>query len=260
MTRLRLIGILLASASLLALIGTLPVMVRRLAGRAPAMVWFNKPITQPRVQFLGEPVELVLPPVGEPTAGPRTIEIRWRGESVSFEIEEGMRDDPRLPGLLRFDDWLRVLIMAEGARDEEELEAGITSGAIRPRLIIAMRLPARDFPAGSWADVRRREWRYRFVELLPEAESPDEAFRVHEGTYHEIDRLGDPAHRAATGRDADAWMHYAMQHVTPPTLFRARNRPVEQAMRAMGWTWPVAGLSVLGVVAGIALAAAGRKA
>ncbi|MBL8745588.1 MAG: hypothetical protein JNK58_04435, partial [Phycisphaerae bacterium] len=197
-------------------------------------------------------------------AGARPVlEIRWRDEVSRVEIEEGIRDDPRLPGLLRHDDWLRILVMAEGARSREELDRGIADGTIHPRLIIAMRFPAKDFDPGSWGTVRRKEWRYRFLELLPESRSPEKTHEWFEGTYGELDRLGDPTYVKESGRQSEAWKYAAMQHVTPSLLFRSRNRSIDDAMLAMGWTWPVAGLSVMGLVVGsilLAISGASRSA
>lgn len=252
LTSPRAIGLLLAFLGIVGLSVSLPAMARRLSNRGLPVVWFAEPIGEETFKFAGEPVEVrtVEPPDG--SARPR-VQIDYRGRSESFEIEEGTREDPRLPGLLRHDDWLRVLLLAEGASSEADLDAGIARGDIRPRLVIAMRLPAEGFEPGSWGAVRRKEWRYRFVELLPASTSPDQAMRTIETTYAEIDALGDPSLQRDSERRGDVWQYYAMQHVTPPTLVRSRNRPIDDAMQAMGWTWPAAGFGVVGLVAGLVL-------
>jgi hypothetical protein len=248
------IGAVLLAASVGGLAASIPTMARRLSHRGLAVVWFADPVAEERFKFAGEEVEIRTVEAAGDGAGARpTLEVVWRGETSSFEIEEGVRDEPRLPGLLRHDDWLRVLVMAEGARSGEEVNAGIAAGTIRPRLIVAMRRPAEGYDPGSWGTVRRREWRYRFLELLPPSASPETATRLHEHTYAELDRLSDPAAQRDPALRDEVWKYSAMQHVTPGTLFRARNRPVEDAMQAMGWTWPVAGVSVIGAVAGLIL-------
>lgn len=257
MNRGRIIGIVLCLASIIGLVVSIPAMADRLSHRTTSVVWFHDPIPSPEFEFLGQPASLVtIDPPKDAAGGDRTrMEVHWRGEVHGFEIEEGTRDDPRLPGLLRHDDWLRILVMAEGAKSSEELDKGIADGTIDPRLIIAMRLPAKDYDPGSWGSVRRREWRYRFLELLPESRSPGKAFEMFEGTYGDLDKLGDPTFLRASGRQSEAWKHAAMQHVTPPVLYRSKSRSVEDAMASMGWTWPVAGLSVMGLVVGTVLLA-----
>lgn len=257
MNRLRLIGLLLTLASTIGLIASIPAMADRLSHRDLGVVWFNEPITDPEFRFHGEQVR-ILTLAGDEAGAQGRLEIHWRDETRSFEIEEGMRDDPRLPGLLRHDDWLRVLVMAQGARSEQELTAGLADGTIHARLIVVMRLPAAGFDPGSWGSVRRKEWRYRFVELLPREVSPDRAFDLMESTYAELDPLGDPKYLKQSGRAHEAWKYAAMQQVTPATLIRSKSRPIDDAMQAMGWTWTVAGLSVMGLVVGVVMMAISR--
>lgn len=256
MPRTKLIAIILIGASIAGLAVAVPVMTKRLSGREIPLIWFDKPIGNEEFEFQGQHVAIrtVDPPAGAPPETLPTLEIRFRGRVQSFAIEPGQQEDPRLPGLLRHDDWLRALVMAEGARSEEELAQGLLAGRIKARLIIAMRRPDPEFNAETWGQVRRRDWRYRFVELLPAAPEA-ECIRVYEGTYGELDKLGNAADRRAAGREGDVWMFYAMQHVTPPTLFRSKNRPIDEAMSAMGWTWPAAGASIIGLVIGLGLLA-----
>lgn len=251
MRRSTIIGLTLSTLGVVGLSVSAAAMASRLSHRNLGVVWFGQPFSDPKFKYADLPVEIeTLDP--DASGSQARLRIAWRGESLIFDLEPGMRDDPRLPGLLRHDDWLRVLVMAQGERDEQELERAIERGEINPRLIISMRLPAKDFEPGSWGAVRRKEWRYRFVELLPPSVSPDRAFEVIESTYAELDRLGDPVYRAANQREGEAWKYYAMQHVTPPTLVRAKSRPIAGAMEAMGWTWPASAASIVLIVSGLA--------
>lgn len=245
---------LLIVAAMAGLCVAIPAMAKRLSNRGVAVVWFADPIADETFKFAGEPVEiLTIDPLAEKPDQPASLGISWRGEQHLYEIEPGLREDARLPGLLRHDDWLRVLVMAEGARSDADVNAGIEAGTIRPRLIIAMRRPAEGYDPGSWGSVRRREWRYRFVELLPASSSPERASVVFDHTYAELDRLGNPVAQRDPANQGEVWKYYAMQHVTPSTLFRSRNKPVEDAMQAMGWTWPAAGISIIGLVVGLVM-------
>ncbi len=244
-------GIILIALSVIGLVISIPAMAGRLSHRTTSVVWFHDPIPVEEFEFLGSPASVLTIDPPKDAAGTRPrLEIRWRNETSEVEIEDGIRDDPRLPGMLRHDDWLRILVMAEGAGSQLELDQGIAQGTIQPRLIIAMRLPAKDYDPGSWGAVRRKEWRYRFLELLPEARSPAKTCEWFEGTYAELDKLGDPTFIKASGRQSEAWKYAAMQHVTPSLLFRSKNRSINDAMLSMGWTWPVAGVAIMGLVVG----------
>lgn len=235
---------------------SLPVMVKRLQSRHVPMVWFQEPLQGQEFLFLGEPVRIDVveaSPVGEQV---RRLRVRFRGHELLYAIEPGMQDDPRLAGLKRFEDWLRVVPMVTGVQSDEQIEREIAEGACHPKLLVAMRRLAEGYDPESWGLVRRKDWRYRFV--LLDAQAPvEQAVETHEGTYVDLDRLGDPVFRAREGREEEAWKFHAMLQVTPATAYRSKNRPLSEVMGTMGWTWPVAGLSILAALGGMAALALG---
>lgn len=250
--RLRLWGGLTIAASVLGLVIAAPPMVARLSERDNHLVWLHRAITSTEFDYRGHPGRvLTLPAARADGAGaPDRVALEWRGQRAEFGIEPGTRVEPRLPGLLAHEDWLKVLVLAEGARTEHDIQRGVEAGEIVPRLVVAMRRPAEGYDPQSWGLVRRREWRYRLVELLPDGPA-ESSIRVTDSTYAELDKLGNAAWRRDQGREGDAWMFAAMQQVTPSTLFRTRSRPVDEAMRSMGWTWSVAGVSMTALIAGV---------
>lgn len=260
----RLIALGLIVLSLVGLGVSIPLMAKRLGGRDNHLVYFGKPIADAEFGYRGEPVRISTFDAPSEAGGTRrTLEIHWRGEVHSAPVLEGMREDDRLPGLLRHSEWLRVLTYAEGARTEQQIAAGVDAGTITPHLIVAMRFPPEGFDPSTWGSVRRRDWRYRFVELLPPGApggaGNEGAFRVTESTYREIEKLGDPRYRRDEGREGDFWQYAAMEQVTPSTLFRSKNRNMSEAMEAMGWTWPAAGTSIMTLLAGIGVLVLGRR-
>jgi len=243
----------------LAIIGlavSIPAMARRLTGRNTGVVWFDEPVTAPEFMFAGKPVAVRT--IEASGSEPARVEIDWRGQARAFPLEPGTHDDPRLPGLLRHEDWMSVLLFAQGASTEEALQRGLADGSITPRLVVGMRLPAPGVDPETWGKSRKRDWRYRFVEL--HLDGPDEdAISVTESTFGELDNLGDPDWRRDQGLESEAWKYSVMMRITPATLFRvsSRERPVRSALEAMGWTWPVAGgsfamLTVGAVMIGLA--------
>lgn len=264
----RLIGPVLLAASVVALAVSAWVMAARLSSRPDLKTrphfWFNDRISVEQFEFLGVTcrVDTDLPAPDRPNDKPALI-VHWRGQSERFEF--GGRYDPRLPGMLRHEDWFRILPMVESSgRSQQEIIAAISRNELTPRLIIAARYPADGYDDGSWGLVRRREWRYRFAELLPQG-PPEQSIRTWDTTYGQIERVAAPGpYDKPTQGLTDAqrrdilWQYDAMVQVTPAPLFRAKDKVVQEGMNAMGWTWPVAGASVTGIVLGAMLTWGGR--
>lgn len=277
--RLKSFGILLLAASLLGLAVSIPVMAQRLSNRPDLknrpLVWFGEPIYNESFTYRGEPVrvETVTTDNGGKALDQPVVVVHWRGQQAKFEVVGGTegaagnsvegagRDDPRLPELLRHEDWLKIMPMAIAhASSNAEVDAQIAEGKVAPRLIAAARYPAEGYNAGSWGLVRRRDWQYRFAEFLTDGPA-ESSIRTSESTYAELERAVAPGPYdkplALTDEQMTEklWQHGAMLQVTPTTLYRARDKQVQQGLHAMGWTWPVAGASFLALVAGLGLIA-----
>lgn len=255
------VGILILVASIAALGVSTWKMAYRLSHRPDMaqrpMVWFNEPIYSDSFTYQGEPVK-VTTIAGDSLGSAPAVEITFRGQSARLEV--GGRDDPRLPNLMRHEDWLRILPMAEGrAGSQDELIEKLRKGEVQPRMVVAARYPAAGFDPESWGLVRRRDWRYVFLELRADVPA-DQAIERSETTYREIEQLFAPSPRdkpvegiTEAEKTARQWQYYAMLQVTPAPLYRAKDKVVEQGMQAMGWTWPVAAVAILGLMAGGAM-------
>ncbi len=249
-------------------------MARRLSDRPELRhkphFWFNTRIDAEVFDFLGERCEVTIDPPAEtadaagrfPASVTPALVVKWRGQEVRFDF--GGRYDPRLPGMLKHEDWFKLLPMVEsdGGSNEKIVQA-MRDGTLRPRLIAAARYPAAGFDEGSWGLVRRREWRYRFAEFFVDG-PPESSIKTWDTTYKEIERVAAPGpyDKPVEGlteeqRRERLWQYDAMIQVTPPQLFRAKDKVVQEGMSAMSWTWPAAGASVMGLVIGAMLTAAG---
>lgn len=231
--------------------------------------WFNTRIDVEKFKFLEQECEVTLdPPPGSPNGPDATghfpkdvkpaLIVHWRGQLARFEF--GGRYDPRLPNMLKHEEWFKLLPMAasDGGSDHDIVEA-IRRREIRPRLIAAARYPAEGYDEGSWGLVRRREWRYRFAEFLSDGPA-EQSIKQWETTYKGIERVVAPGpyDKPIEGlteeqRREILWQYDAMIQVTPTTLFRAKDKVVTEGMAAMSWTWPAAVLSVMGIVVGAML-------
>lgn len=259
------IGIAMALLGAIGLAVSATIMARRLASRPDLadrpMVWFGKQSTTDSFKFNGEQYKVSR----VETPGGPALRIQWRGREVDFPINT-VEDKPQLPGLLKHEDWFKIIPMAVGPyRTQEAFQEALRAGDIEPRLIAAARYTAQGFDPDKWGSVRRREWRYRFVEFLDD-EPPESAIRVTETTYADLDRVFLPGpHDKAPERPltrqqryARLWEYYAMLQVTPPTMYRAKDKLVSDGMRAMGWTWPAAGASTITMVVGLVVVAVAR--
>lgn len=162
---------------------------------------------------------------------------------------------PELPGLARHQDWLRVLRFVErGSGSSEEFNERLEQG--RDRLVAVVRRP-RIAPDPRTGEVPKGDWVFDFHELLP-----DGTLRSH--TLREPKTKGDKNPKADELKpntwEMDAAM--ALMPGSPPDSLNF-GRPTasfkKDALTAAGWTMPAAVVSILALVACIAVVAAPRR-
>jgi hypothetical protein len=211
-----------------------------------------------------------LPAPGEPMESEREgapepmLRLTWRGQTMDFSImgREVRYDD----GLAKYKSWFGVMLLVEGADTPKELEARWKEGDVRARLVAAARFPAPGYDDDTWGLVRRQDWVYRIAELHPDGPT-EEAIEVFEKTYRELDAIYAPSTYtpdemipATDGeRNELLWLHEAMTQVTPPAQYRGRNKSTAAVIAEMGWPWPAAGGSVLGIVIACMMIGASTK-
>jgi len=247
--RSRTIGILLVVVSFALLVPSIYTIAKRLEGRLVPLVWFLDPILSAEFAFRGENFRVRETDITDDDGEEHpAVVVSFRGRETVIPVE---KRDERLPDLLKYENWMEVLPMAEGgtARNADEIDAGLKSGKIIPRLIVATRQTPEGYDPGSWGLVRRKDWRYTFYEFKLDVPA-EESVEVSSGTYRELEELIDPDIRAEQGREDDLWMYHAMIQVTPANYY-PKNKQVDESIAAMGWSWPAAGVSFLGIMVGI---------
>jgi len=175
---------------------------------------------------------------------PPAVHIRWGDETVTLPVTG--TDVPALPGLLRHRDWLAVLMIAEGAEKLGDVEDLVRTGAIPARLVVVARAAAPGRDPETWGAATYKDYVYTYLEL-----EPDGAITRSERTYREI------------YNDVSSWRHVAAMQVTgglntPSSrgvspISYPNYAGVQEAMNAMGWTWPAFGVAALAGLSGAIL-------
>lgn len=203
-------------------------------------------------------------------AGNRFLVVRYGPDELNLRVT--IPGDPRLPGLLPHEDWMRVLRFAAAAgMTLDQLRAKLDSGEIPDRLAVVTRTPEAGSDPSSWGEVNRRAWKFDFYEFKPgggfthERKSyPNQvAPRVKADWSNlftkdaKVFEVTKPP-RAADELEENTWQFQAALQVMPPA--RAPNpRFTNDGLHAMGWTLPATSGSMLLLLGSLMAAASPRK-
>lgn len=232
-------------------------------------LWMFEPVQKREFSYAGRPVS-VIDERGED--GWTSVAVRYGDEPLKLRATvEPMPSE--VPGLVRHQDWLRILRFAEhGKMGIEEAAAKVASGEIKDRLVLVVRKPPAGVDPSALGLAGRRKWKFDFYEFkpdggfqvtrdmsLPERER-DRKKRLAEAQARGEADPGPPANMMTPGSwQADA----AMMLMPSEPLFSAAYSPgPKQAMaavRAMGWTLTSAAFSGLAVVASVIAIASARR-
>jgi len=236
---LRWVGLALTVVSASTLTWSVLAMADRLASQERTEpLWYAHQIRGERFEYRGRPVRIgrLADQVGE------FIEVRWGEQSARFPAGRS-QSDQRLPEQVRQQEWLAVLEMASVRGDEQALERALAQGSAETRLVVVARRPAPGYDPETWGQAMYKDWVYEFVVL-----HADGSMTQHSRTYDEL--IDKP-----NSRDFVAGMHVTPTLNTPAMrssspIAYPNYEPVQDAFGAMGWTWPAAGFSTLGLIVG----------
>lgn len=214
-----------------------------------------QPITAREFLWNGTPVSFT----DEVDADGADVVVLQYGDD-SIRLRSGLKSLPsEVPGLQRHESWLKLLRFAPRSdKSIEELLAEIDAGTADERLAVVVRLQRPGVDQDSFGQVMRGDWRFQFVELLPEGGFREQVLRFPE-SERAYNRRVSQARRAdepAPQRRDDelkfgTWEFDAslmvMPKSGPPTPQFGRG-----AMDALGWTLPAA--TVLFFITAISLA------
>lgn len=206
--------------------------------RDPVELHFFIPLDAARFTHLGREVSVE---TLETPAGPM-VEVRWGDSSERLPVAG--RDVPGLGPIVRHNDWLRVMLLAgEADRATADPLRLLAEGGDGSRLVIAARSGAPGLDPETWGSAHYKDWVYTIITF-------DRAGGIEraERTYRELSRRPHSWEFAAAMNVTPALHTPAMRSSSPMSY--PNYAPVREAMNSMGWTWPVAGVSVLALAAG----------
>lgn len=161
-----------------------------------------------------------------------------------------------VPDLGIYGDWAKIIEVHQVGRDTGSLQDMEGTG----RLLLICRIPPAGYNPETWGSVRRADWTFDFHEFKEDGAIDSTTYRWPRsemgemGLKKEIEKGDETAKILATipPLEEQTWQYQAALHVIPK-LNVPKYRFKNTAMKAMGWTLPVAGFSGLGAILGIAI-------
>ena len=176
-----------------------------------------------------------------PDAAPPVVSISYGDETEVIPIVG--RDVPELGGLDRHLDWLRVLLLAGEQGKQANRNRLLEEPAPGSQLVVVARGGAPGFDPETWGTAHYKDWVYTFLVL-----EPDGSITRFNKTYRELSK-SPHTWEFATAMTVTPSLHTPAMRSSSPISY-PNYSPVRDAFGSMGWTWPVAGFSMLGCVIG----------
>ncbi len=176
--------------------------------------------------------------------GVPTLVVRYGDRELRLRVTIPTRHEAlKAIGLAAHRDWFRIFRFVETSGiASEEVEALVARGELTDRLVLVTRTPRQGVDPETWGQVWKRDWVFDFFELKPD------------GTI-ETQRLRFPSTKSDQPYAEDelkerTWQYEAALLSMPPSG-QPKGKYRNDAVRAMGWTWPAAAFSSLGLVASV---------
>ena len=191
-------------------------------------------------------------------AGQLVVRVTYGDDAIELTptLEPG---SATLPNLTRHKDWMRVLRFAPArGLTQLQFEEALNAGDIPDRAVIVVRRPPPGADADTYARVWRSDWRYEFIELLPEGGFKREILRYPSSGDDDEPKEGELAPgswqlEAALG----SWGFDPMSVMAPHASPGARS--AREAVKASGLALPGATVSLLVCIGALALAFAPER-
>lgn len=262
MDKSRRIALVVTLVSAAAFIGALYPMVGRIQefNLHAGLHNYHSEVLNTRRYQIGAFPEFVL--TDQPGEGPRAqfesfLRLEYAGKEALIRVKKppvfGMES------LALYDEWVKVLAVNEVGRDD----AGNTQPvAGTEQLLIVSRRTPDGFDPESWGSVRRDDWVFDFLRLLPDGTIETTQRRWPRGRRAEA-RLAEETDNPLRTIDPLAPRtieYFAAMHVIPKlNVPKYKFNDTALSPRVLGWTLPVSMLSVLSFVGGLIFAVGPRR-
>lgn len=231
----------------------------------PRSIFYMQELNTPSFEYAGRPAELTweLDELGR-----GEVTLSYGDSSEAFEV--GVPKALDLPGLARFDDWMKILrfVEVEPGRSSGEVFAAMDSGELPDRIAVVTRTPRPedrkgmlgeyleqeqgiegalkvDEDAWGYGEVMRKHWLFSFYELLPEGGINAET--LHFPSAKHMEAIVDGELRQGT------WQYDAALR-TMPKGSAPRQNFTEAALVDAGQRLGIAGVGIMLFAGGLAFA------
>ena len=242
----------------------------------PTPIWYFQEVEQTRFQFQGREVEI---DSDIDDLGVGEVAVTYGDQTLRIPVAVPAEHD--FPGLLRYRDWMRVLLFADSQRmSVERFEQGLNDGSVRLRCAIATRVPDPevlgkgplsdvldlevDEDSWGWGETMRHQWTFHFYELLPgggfekTTKQWPESWQSLYRRQVRAAQSGEPLPERDPREFAyGQWQHDAALRVSPRAPGISKER---QALRGAGWSLPTVAAGILGFIFALAFAFAPQRA
>lgn len=208
-------------------------------------LWAFQEVDERRFSFAGRDVTLT----DADDADGWKLVVKYGDDSLRLRVT--IPGDRRLPGLIPHRDWMRVLRFAEQTNIAQDVLAKqLDAGDKRDHLVIVCRVPRPGADPETWGKVWRKDTVFEFYEFKPEG-----GFE-HQRLVYPTSKQNQPYTEGELREDT--WQMQAALRVVPAGMGpKAKYRLA--TMHALGWTWPLAFLGVVGMFAAVFIAAKPRS-
>jgi hypothetical protein len=279
-------GLILIAISTVALAAAIPAFVARaraFAAQRSTLHLRKIPMVERSFTAHGRPVSIVDDRLKGPAGEDLGAAVRLTyGDHEPLLVPVHPPPGRDVPDLLIYGEWLAMLRLIPATPEGEPIPGATEAD---DRYLLVVRDTPEGFDPGSWGAVRRREWTFRFYELMPDGSIAQRRYRWPlkerpsltaaeaelEGGAEAARRAREQAQAARAARLPESIrdlpelpqrsVEYEAALFVIPKLAVPEYRFKDTAFNwdVAGWTMPVAGAAVLGLLAGLAIAFAPRS-
>lgn len=258
MRRPRPIPLALAAISIATLAISVTLLAQRIArynDEQGRVTYLHEEITARTFTYAGHEVAITdLPPDAARPHG--AVRIRFADETLTLPVTIPPLEYTELfEGLEKHGDWLRLVRFAKlSDRSLKELLRAIDAGEEPDRLVLVTKTPRPGANPNTWGRVWRKDWTFDLYEFLPEGRFRHERFAYP--TARSAEEQDEQRRARAEGAgglpelDTRSWQ-FQVAHLLMPEGSAPRIISGDSPLAAVGWTFPVAILSVLTLTAGL---------